>query len=131
MFLTCVVNVAVELLSVLSLEHKFALDQIFDGSLNESVVTQGHPVEVLTIGFHPTNKLLLGCWRKERFLVRYMICCTLLNGRHHVHLSHVGDYLRVIVNLLLLTICCADSPIYSDHLLGHVQFLTVLFKWIS
>ena len=79
MFLTCVVNVAVELLSVLSLEHKFALDQIFNGSLNKSVVTLCHPVKVLTIGFHPTNKLLLGCWRKERFLVRYMICCTLLN----------------------------------------------------
>ena len=46
---------AVELLRVLGLEHKLALDEIFDGTLNKSIVALGHSVKVLAILVHSAN----------------------------------------------------------------------------
>ena len=70
---------AVELLRVLGLEHKLALDEIFDGTLDKSIVALSHSVKVLAILVHSANQLLMRCRWKERLLVRDVVCSSLLN----------------------------------------------------
>lgn len=111
LLLTCVVDLAIQLLSVVGLEHDLAFDEVLDGALHECVRLLADRAVVDSrwlVVFH--EQLLLDVLREERFLV------ASLGGRgrtlglqvrvglrgHHVHLGHMSDDLWVITNLLLL-----------------------------
>ena len=71
--LTCIVNVAVELLCVVRLEHEFSLDQVFYRPLHKCIVALSYPIVILSTGNDSVHELLLSsCW-KERLLVRDII----------------------------------------------------------
>lgn len=112
--LTCVVDLAVELLGVLRLElPKLPLLFILIHSVSKCFLVHQSGVIILQ------QELLLDMLWEQRFLL------YLLRGwsRYHVHLGHVGDNLGVVLDILLLV--RPHLPVDDHHFAADHSFLVL------